>query len=279
MTQQPSGQASDEQIRFTIDQLLKQNLLDAARQLAKNAGIMDIRLASEETLDYLSKYITLDNDMLEVKRKCQILSNTDDIVCIIGETGTGKELLARSLHGSREGKFIAINCASIPDELIESEMFGHVIGSFTGAVKDRIGKFQAAFNGTLFLDEVGELPQAAQASLLRVLQERVITRVGGNEEIKVQCRVVCATWHNLEEEVKQKRFRDDLYYRLTRVVLKTKPLRERKVDLVKIAKHLDKQSKLTADDFNRIQQFQLHGNVRELENIIRRKELFGKVEE
>lgn len=253
------------------------NMESAVVEYCKTIGVALKHLGSPKTLEWLGKYITTDKDTQREKDKCKLLSNTEDVVTILGETGTGKELLAQALHGARTGKFIALNCAAIPDELIESEMFGHVAGAFTGAIKDRIGKFQAAYDGTLFLDEVGELPLMAQASLLRVLQEKKIVRVGSNDEIAVKVRIVCATWHNLEEQVAKGLFRTDLYYRLTRIILKTKPLASRPEDLDLIITVLDKNKKVTPELREQIKGLPLKGNVRELENIIRRVELFGEI--
>jgi transcriptional regulator with GAF, ATPase, and Fis domain len=221
--------------------------------------------------------------MLEIFRKLQKVATTDISVLITGETGTGKELLAREIHRRSHrasGPFITINCGAIPENLIESELFGHVKGAFTGAIANRAGKFQAADGGTLFLDEIGELPLNLQVKLLRALQERIIFRVGesGRGE-KVDIRVVAATNRTLEEEIRAGRFREDLYYRLNVVNLFSPPLRERGDDVIIIAKAL-----LTkfADELKSpvrgfapstlgaIRKYHWPGNIRELENRIKK---------
>ena len=220
--------------------------------------------------------------MLEVFRKLQKVATTDISVLITGETGTGKELIARELHrrSHREGgPFVTINCGAIPENLIESELFGHVKGAFTGAIASRPGKFQTADGGTLFLDEIGELPLNLQVKLLRALQERVVNRVGDSKPEKIDIRVVAATNRNLEEEIKGGRFREDLYYRLNVVNLWLPPLRERGDDVVIIAKAL--LSKF-ADELHSgvrgfapasasaIRKYPWPGNIRELENKIKK---------
>ena len=220
--------------------------------------------------------------MLEVFRKLQKVATTDISVLITGETGTGKELIARELHrrSHREkGPFVTINCGAIPENLIESELFGHVKGAFTGAIASRPGKFQVADGGTLFLDEIGELPLNLQVKLLRALQERVVTRVGDSKAEKIDIRVVAATNRNLEEEIKGARFREDLYYRLNVVNLWLPPLRERGDDVVIIAKALLGKF---ADELHSsvrgfapgavagIRKYAWPGNIRELENRIKK---------
>ncbi|WP_437658225.1 sigma 54-interacting transcriptional regulator [Sorangium sp. So ce1182] len=220
--------------------------------------------------------------MLEVFRKLQKVAATDISVLITGETGTGKELIARELHrrSPREGgPFITINCGAIPENLIESELFGHVKGAFTGAIASRPGKFQIADKGTLFLDEIGELPLNLQVKLLRALQERVVFRVGDSKPEKVDIRIVAATNRNLEEEIRTGNFREDLYYRLNVVNLWLPPLRERGDDVLIIAKVL--LSKY-ADELGSavrgfspaalaaIKKYSWPGNIRQLENRIKK---------
>ncbi len=183
--------------------------------------------------------------MLEVFRKLQKVASTDINVLITGETGTGKELIAREIHrrSNREkGPFVTVNCGAIPENLIESEMFGHVKGAFTGAIASRAGKFQQADGGSLFLDEIGELPQPMQVKLLRALQERVVFRVGDNRPEKCDIRIIAATNRNLEEMIKTGDFREDLYYRLNVVNLWLPPLRDRGDDVFIIAKALAQQA-------------------------------------
>jgi transcriptional regulator with PAS, ATPase and Fis domain len=179
--------------------------------------------------------------MLEVFRKLQKVATTDISVLITGETGTGKELIAREIHrrsNRATGPFVTVNCGAIPENLMESEMFGHVKGAFTGAIASRTGKFQQADTGTLFLDEVGELTPQLQVKLLRAIQERVIYRVGENRPEKCDIRIVAATNRNLEEMIKTGEFREDLYYRLNVVNLWLPPLRERGDDVFIIGKAL-----------------------------------------
>ncbi len=220
--------------------------------------------------------------MLDIFRKLQKVATTDISVLITGETGTGKELIARELHrrsNRASGPFVTINCGAIPENLIESELFGHVKGAFTGAIASRPGKFQAADGGTLFLDEIGELPLNLQVKLLRALQERVVHRVGDARPEKVDIRVVAATNRTLEDEIKAGRFREDLYYRLNVVNLWLPPLRERGEDVLIIAKAL--LSKFADELGSEVRGFapqalasiRRHpwpGNIRELENRIKK---------
>jgi transcriptional regulator with GAF, ATPase, and Fis domain len=220
--------------------------------------------------------------MLEVFRKLQKVATTDISVMITGETGTGKELIAREIHRRSpraEGPFIPINCGAIPENLIESELFGHVKGAFTGAIASRGGKFQQADKGTLFLDEIGELPLNLQVKLLRALQERIVFRVGDSKPEKVDIRVVAATNRNLEDEIRNGNFREDLYYRLNVVNIWLPPLRDRGDDLAIIAKALltkyaDELASpvkgFTPGALTAIRKFAWPGNIRQLENRIRK---------
>ncbi len=220
--------------------------------------------------------------MMEVFRKLQKVATTDISVLITGETGTGKELIARELHRRSNrvnGPFIVINCGAIPENLIESELFGHVKGAFTGAIASRPGKFQAADKGTLFLDEIGELPLNLQVKLLRALQERVVFRVGDSKPEKVDIRIVAATNRVLEEEIKGNRFREDLYYRLNVVNIFCPPLRERGDDVLIIAKALltkyaeelhSAVQGFTPQSLGAIRKYNWPGNLRQLENRIKK---------
>jgi transcriptional regulator with GAF, ATPase, and Fis domain len=220
--------------------------------------------------------------MLEVFRKLQKVAATDISVLITGETGTGKELIARELHRRSpraNGPFVTINCGAIPENLIESELFGHVKGAFTGAVQSRAGRFQAADKGTLFLDEIGELPPNLQVKLLRALQERVVVRVGDSKPEKVDIRVVAATNRNLDEEIRTGRFREDLYYRLNVVNLWLPPLRDRGDDVLIIAKalltkHADELGSavkgFSPAALAAIKKCGWPGNIRQLENRIKK---------
>ncbi len=220
--------------------------------------------------------------MMEVFRKLQKVATTDISVLITGETGTGKELIAREVHrrsGRASGPFVVINCGAIPENLIESELFGHVKGAFTGAVASRPGKFQVANGGTLFLDEIGELPLNLQVKLLRALQERVVFRVGDSKPEKVDIRIVAATNRVLEEEIRAGRFREDLYYRLNVVNIYLPPLRERGDDVLIIAKallskHAEELSShvqgFTPQALAAIKKSPWPGNIRQLENRIKK---------
>ena len=206
---------------------------------------------------------------------------TDSTVLILGESGTGKELVATTIHyqsGRKDKPLIKVNCAALPEGLIESELFGHEKGAFTGAVKRKPGRFELAHGGTIFLDEIGDLPLQAQAKLLRVLQEKTIERVGGTESIKVDVRLVTATNKNLEEKVKAGHFREDLYYRLNVIPVTIPPLRERKEDipslleffLDKFSTRLSKKVRFSSEAIDILLAYDYPGNVRELENIIER---------
>lgn len=220
--------------------------------------------------------------MIEVLDRIRRVAPTNATVLVLGESGTGKELVARAIHEQserREGAFVAVNCAAIPEGLIESELFGHEKGAFTGAFERHGGLVAAAHGGTLFLDEVGELPPAAQARLLRVLQESEIRLVGSSHVRKVDVRVIAATHRDLPAMVKDKTFREDLYFRLRVVDIRLPPLRERGGDLEALAEHLLEKAcrrlgraplRLSADALEAIRRHDWPGNVRELENAIER---------
>ena len=208
--------------------------------------------------------------------------DTDSSILILGESGTGKELVARALHynGPRQDKpFVAINCGAIPEDLLESELFGHMRGSFTGAIKTKPGRFEQANGGTLFLDEIGTMPVHLQLKLLRVLQEQTVEPVGGNHSIKLNIRIISATNTDLEEMIAKGTFREDLFYRLNVIPINLPPLRERKEDISILARHFLKKSctqlkcgQLIFSDevFEILEEYPWPGNVRELENIIER---------
>lgn len=201
-----------------------------------NPKIPIISLWCEEQLE---RYIGQHPSVLEMKSVARKLALVDDPVLIIGPTGTGKELLARALHGPRSGAFVAINCTALPSELLESELFGHRKGSFTGAVEDRPGKIKSAWNGTLFLDEIGDMPIDMQAKLLRVLQEKEFTALGDDGKVeKMNCRIVAATNKDVSTLLGNIHFRDDLYYRLSTFVLRTLPLIDRYEDIAEIVDSL-----------------------------------------
>ena len=230
----------------------------------------------------LGRLITSAPEMVRVARTIERVANTSVSVMLLGASGTGKELLARGLHEAsdrRGGAFVAINCAAIPENLLESELFGHEKGAFTGAVKTTEGKIELAGGGTLFLDEVGDIPLQLQVKLLRFLQERVIERIGSRKSIAVDTRIVCATHQDLEAMIADGRFREDLFYRLAEIVVKIPSLAERpgdatllaKVFLVQFAREMNPAVKgFAADALTAIDGWPWPGNVRELENRVKR---------
>ena len=220
--------------------------------------------------------------MLAACRMVEKIGPSDVTTLILGESGSGKELFARALHDlspRREQPFMAVNCAAIPENLLESELFGYEKGAFTGAVKQTPGKIEHASGGTFFLDEIGDMPQALQVKLLRFLQERVVDRIGGHTSIPVDVRVICATHHDLDQAIKDGTFREDLYYRVSEVIIPVPALRERDTDRVLLAQlFLDKFSEENGRDFRgfsdaaleSIEAYRWPGNVRELENRVKR---------
>jgi two-component system NtrC family response regulator len=237
---------------------------------------------SDDGNKVLGSLITAAPEMVRVARTIERVANTNVSVMLLGASGTGKELLARGLHeasGRRKGAFVAINCAAIPENLLESELFGHEKGAFTGAVKTTEGKIELADGGTLFLDEVGDIPLQLQVKLLRFLQERTIERIGGRKSIAVDTRIVCATHQNLEAMIADGRFREDLFYRLAEIVVKIPSLAERPGDAVLLAKsyltkyaaEMNPQVKgFGPDALAAIDGWNWPGNVRELENRVKR---------
>lgn len=242
----------------------------------------NIRLQSMHQPDVLSGLISRDPEVLRVCRMAEKVAASDATVLILGESGTGKELIARGVHAAsarRNERFIAINCAAIPENLLESELFGYEKGAFTGAAKTTPGKIETAHRGTLMLDEIGDLPHSLQAKLLRFLQERVIERVGGRKEIPIDVRIVCATHQDLKALIRENRFREDLYYRLAEIVVSIPPLRERHGDAALLAhafvrRFAAEQNRgpmgLREDAVRLIESYSWPGNVRELENCIKR---------
>ena len=240
------------------------------------------RLRAMYQPDALAGLTTRDPAMLRICRTIEKVASSNVTVMLLGESGTGKEVLARGLHQAsprRDEKFVAINCAAIPENLIESELFGYEKGSFTGAAKTTIGKIETANGGTLMLDEIGDLPFNLQAKLLRFLQERVIERIGGRQEIPVDVRIVCATHQDLLGLAAENRFREDLYYRLAEIVVNIPPLRERVGDAALLAHAFvrrfgqeNNRGSLSISD-DAVRAIELHpwpGNIRELENCIKR---------
>jgi len=241
----------------------------------------NVRLKAQQG-SALAGLLTRDPMMLKVCRTVEKVASASVTVALLGESGTGKEVLARGLHAlspRAKERFVAINCAAIPETLLESELFGYEKGAFTGAVKQTPGKIETANKGTLFLDEIGDLPMPLQAKLLRFLQERVVERIGGREEIPVNVRVVCATHRDLKAQIQAGAFREDLYYRLAEIVIDIPPLREREGDAMllahafvqRFAKENGRGSLHLAEDA--LAAIEVHpwpGNVRELENCLKR---------
>ena len=239
------------------------------------------RLESGSAGTVLGSIITAAPEMLKVARTIERVASADVSVMLLGASGTGKELLARAVHGlsGRKGEFVAINCAAIPENLLEAELFGYERGAFTGAVKSNVGKIELAQGGTLFLDEVGDIPLPLQVKLLRFLQERVIERIGGRQPIAVDTRIVCATHQDLDAMTAAGSFREDLYYRLAEIVVKIPSLAERSGDAVLLARHFVNRfsrelnagvQSLSAEALAAIDVYGWPGNVRELENRIKR---------
>lgn len=236
----------------------------------------------QNTQSPLPGVIASDERMASVCKIVERLAPTDVTCLVLGESGTGKEVIARAIHNLSERKdkrFVAINCAAVPENLMESELFGYEKGAFTGATKRTLGKVEVASEGTLFLDEIGDMPLPLQAKLLRFLQERVIERLGGREEIPVNVRVVCATNKNLLEMVAEGTFREDLYYRISEMVIDLPPLRERGGDKSLLARHLlskfsDQLNKnirgFTTEAIHAIESYEWPGNIREMENKLKR---------
>ncbi|MEO6226213.1 MAG: PEP-CTERM-box response regulator transcription factor [Sphingomicrobium sp.] len=239
------------------------------------------RLESGSAGTVLGAIITAAPEMIKVAKTIERVAATDVSVMLLGASGTGKELLARAVHenSGRKGQFVAINCGAIPENLLESELFGYERGAFTGAVKSNIGKIELAEGGTLFLDEVGDIPLALQVKLLRFLQERVIERIGGRTAIAVDTRIICATHQDLESMTADGRFREDLYYRLAEIVIAIPRLAERSGDAVLLARHFATRfsrdlnpsvQSLSPDALAAVDAYAWPGNVRELENRIKR---------
>jgi two-component system NtrC family response regulator len=246
------------------------------------------RLQVAQQSPALGGIVTRDPSMQRLCRTIEKVAPTSATIMILGESGTGKELFARALHdlSPRAGnRFVAINCAAIPENLLESELFGHEKGAFTGAVKQTPGKIETAHGGTLFLDEIGDLPMSLQAKLLRFLQERVIERVGGRQEIAVDVRIVCATHRSLKEQAANGKFREDLYYRLAEIVVEIPPLRARSGDVALLAHAFVRRFaieqrrgsiQLMPEALAAIEAHSWPGNVRELENVIKRSVIMSE---
>ena len=262
----------------------KDRLLNAINNARKNISLTEeihnLRNELSEKYEFGKSIIGNSRAIKKVFSILEKAVNTNIIVSIAGETGTGKELIAKAIHYNslrKKEPFVPVNITAIPKELIESELFGHEKGSFTGAVTRRIGKFEEAQKGTIFLDEIGEMELNLQAKLLRVIQEKEVTRIGGNNTIKLDVRVLVATHRNLAEEVKNGNFREDLYYRLLGLPVLLPPLRERDNDVIIIAKYFLKefceengieQLKFSKNAQDKLLKYQYPGNVRELKSIV-----------
>jgi two-component system, NtrC family, nitrogen regulation response regulator NtrX len=266
---------STDKLLLTVDNVLKLSRLEEEnRQLRRRVGRHEIVRTGE----------TMRRVMAQVDR----VAASESRVCILGETGTGKELIARTIHDQsprRAGPFVTVNCAAVPAELIESELFGHEKGSFTGAAARHAGKFEQAHRGTLFLDEIGDMPLAMQAKLLRVLEEGEVERVGGDRPMRVDVRVVVATHRRLEELVKQGAFRQDLFHRIYVFPVFLPPLRERPEDIPALVEYLARQvadqngwkpHTFDADAIADLQRYPWPGNVRELRNVVERLMLLSE---
>ncbi|HET7588164.1 MAG TPA: PEP-CTERM-box response regulator transcription factor [Gammaproteobacteria bacterium] len=238
------------------------------------------RRLRQQAASPLDGIIGASDSMLKTCRLTEKVAPTSATILLLGETGTGKELFARALHKlspRADAPFIAINCAAIPENLLESELFGYEKGAFTGAAKQTKGKVEHADGGTLFLDEIGDMPLSLQAKLLRFLQERVVERIGGREEISVDVRIICATHQDIKKLIAEQKFREDLYYRISEVVISIPPVRERRGDAIVLARSLlehysERHGRplrgFTADAVQAIEAHNWPGNVREMENRI-----------
>ena len=244
------------------------------------------RLRRLQGADAMTGILTRDTAMLRVCRTIDRVASSNATVMLRGESGTGKEVLAQGLHqaSKRSGRFVAINCAAIPENLLESELFGYEKGAFTGASKTTVGKIETANHGTLMLDEIGDLPPSLQAKLLRFLQERTIERLGARQEIPIDVRVVCATHQDLQGLIRENRFREDLYFRLAEIVVHIPPLRDRKGDAALLAhaflrRFADEQRRgslrLGEDALSAIERYAWPGNIRELLNVIKRASIMA----
>jgi len=265
-----------------------------SKPLDLNRMLITLRNAMEKTnlvheTKSLKRKINRTTDMIggsepirKIKDMISRVATTDARVLITGENGTGKELVARWIHEQSNRNMlplVEVNCAAIPSELIESELFGHEKGAFTSAIKQRIGKFEQANGGTLFLDEIGDMSLSAQAKVLRALQENKITRVGGEKEITVNVRIIAATNKDLKKEIEQNSFREDLYHRLSVILIQVPSLNERKDDIPLIANHFSQQicneyniplKKFSEDAFDELKKNNWTGNIRELRNVVER---------
>ena len=257
------------------------NLLTSVRSALKNTSYKKSKINPKKTT---SKYEIIGDskEIVNVKKLIEKISPTNAKVLILGPNGSGKELVARQIHSNSlrsDGPFIEVNCAAIPSELIESELFGHIKGSFTSAHKDRTGKFEAANNGTIFLDEIGDMSMSAQSKVLRAIQENKIQKVGSEKDIYVDTRVIAATNKNISELIFENKFREDLYHRISVIELNVPPLNDRKDDIPILIEHFisllsnqyeNKRIFVDETGMKKMKSFDWKGNVRELRNVVER---------
>ncbi len=265
-----------DELKLTISKALQ------LRELERQNVVLRQELQSRVGLDHI---IAESPPMRHILEMVERVAPTETTVLVLGESGTGKELIARAIHHNSpraDGPFVAVNCAAIPENLLESELFGHVRGAFTGAIRDRVGKFEAAEGGTIFLDEIGEMRPDLQVKILRCLEERTLERVGDNRPIRVDVRVLAATNKDLSKAIQAGEFREDLYYRLNVVPLSIPPLRERREDIRALTQHFLKRLAapprltVTPEAFRALQHYEWPGNVRELENALERAMIFHR---
>ena len=262
-------------------------LLTSVRHALENKSLRSENKKLKRKVDQKFKIIGLSKPIIEMKEMISKVATTDARILITGENGTGKELVAHQLHrqsNRNSENFIEVNCAAIPSELIESELFGHIKGAFTSAVKDRSGKFEAANKGTLFLDEIADMSLAAQAKVLRALQEQKIQRVGNDKDISVNVRVIAATNKDLKNEIAEGRFREDLYHRLAVIIIHVPSLANRKQDIPILTEYfvniISKEQGIENKNFTKealvkLNKYEWTGNVRELRNVIERLMILG----
>lgn len=250
---------------------------DRGDKIPEGWGLLRDTLSQGEL--HLNQFITVDPKTMRMKQDAVKMSNTDHEVLIVGDTGTGKEILAKSMIGKRKGLIKAVNCSALPEQLIESELFGHVQGAFTGAMREKVGLMTAAKDGVMFLDEIGDLPMSVQAKLLRALQEKRIRKVGSVSDEEINCKFVCATHKDLEKMVEAGLFRKDLYARISTLVLPIKPLDERECDIEPITMSLKggpEFFKAYRDDL-KSGLLRLPYNVRSLQQYVVRFNVLGRV--